>query len=279
MQGFMGKTATHFFAWLSQRLRLQEPLVIQENVAAFGTEVLQKAAGHIYDIQCVILDPYQLGWPVGRVRKYTVMKHRIKAGYMRQPLTIFTQMFMRPPAPAFDEGTPLWDMFLVAGPRELQEELCWASQRPQSSWQEPEDSSDTGLNPLDVSSFYSVLTATEQTFLATYQQKARSQVYQLNQNPDVCGTISEMGRMFTIIKNAGLLWCLGGSSTSTVSCVQSGLMFAHGACVHSMQHMSPVKFQVGLSSPMADQQRSSLVPGVPDSKIVQWWCCAVFLCT
>ena len=205
MQGFMGKTATHFFAWLAQRLRIQEPIIIQENVAGFITDVLQQAAGHLYDVQCVLLDPYQLGWPIGRVRKYTIMKHKIKAGYMRQPLSIFTHMFMRPPAPTCVDNMPAWDMFLIAGPRELEEELLWASQRPQSTWQ---DSDDTSLDPLAARSFHQVLTSTEQTFLTKYQAKAPSQVFQLNQNPDVMATVSETGRMFTIIKNAGLLWCL-----------------------------------------------------------------------
>ena len=101
-------------------------------------------------------------------------------------------------------------MFLIALPSELHAELLWAASRPSSGWRHAEECA-RELDPLDDStygSYWQVLTSTETKFVDKYRQLAAGQVYQINQNPDIMATFSEHAKMFTLIKNAGVLWQL-----------------------------------------------------------------------
>ena len=119
-RGSQGKSTGPLFAWICQRLLLQEPYVVQENVTGFSTDLLADTMGHCCHIECATLDPAEYGWPIIRKRKYTVMRHKIKTGPMASPLNVFNTLFTRP---AGQEDTqhdrPGWDIFLIGGPREL----------------------------------------------------------------------------------------------------------------------------------------------------------------
>ena len=216
LQGLEGKTTEHLFAWIGHRLLLQEPFIVQENVLGFVTSVLVETMGHLYSIEVIVLDPTLLGWPVARQRKYTLMKHKGKTGPMAKPLNEFGRLFLRPPGAGqarwddwWGDKRPVWDVFFVAGPRELQAELLWASSRPQSCWKEDATDNNERPSPLDQQSFFNVLTVSEREFLAKYIPSAPQQVYQLNQNPDVTGSVSNDDHLATLIKNSGVLWPAG----------------------------------------------------------------------
>ena len=147
-------------------------------------------------------------WPVARQRKYTLLRHKAKTGPMSTPLNLFSRLFLEADADAEDaeHDVPQWDIFFVAGPRELQGELLWAAGRPQSLWCEESTSNDDRPSPLNPDDFFKVLTSTERGFLDKYRSIAPGQVYQLNQNPEVTGVISKDKNLATIIKNAGVLW-------------------------------------------------------------------------
>ena len=211
LQGLQGRTTAFLMCWIAQRLNLEDSYIIQENVVGFATELLQQTMGSMYHIDQAIFNPVDYGWGVARKRKYTIMRHKLKTGAFSQPLNAFSRIFVLDPPPAPDH-VPMWDMYFVSGPRALREELLWACGRPNSSWQgQPQD-----LNPADCSEhgvFWQVLTDTEKQFLEEYKSKTPGQMYQLNQNPSFTATTSENTHMFTIIKNAGLLWLLGYIST------------------------------------------------------------------
>ena len=213
MDGLQGKTVSFLFAWLAQRLQIQEAYIVQENVERVVTRTLEDALGCLYYVDHAILDPFELGWPIARRRKYTILRHKLKTGAMAQPLSSFARLFLRPPCPVVD-NMPAWDMFFIAGPRELREELLWAGSRPQSLVREvgEEENEADQPDPFDSShqgAFWKALTKSERNFLSTYQAMCPGQIYQLNQNPEVTAVISDTNRMFTVIKNAGTLWWLG----------------------------------------------------------------------
>ena len=65
-----GSTAVFLICWIALRLLVQEPLIIHENVEQFKPELLQEHMGHVYAVQSVVVDAYDLGWPISRVRRY-----------------------------------------------------------------------------------------------------------------------------------------------------------------------------------------------------------------
>ena len=75
--GDAGPTSQHFAAWAALRLLLEDLVIIHENVPSFSAEVLKDIFGAKYVIETIILDPQQLGWPVVRKRRYTVLWSRL----------------------------------------------------------------------------------------------------------------------------------------------------------------------------------------------------------
>ena len=219
--GLEGPTTGLLFCWLILRILLQDKYVLQENVVSFVTDVIAAVLGRLYFIDQIVLDAKCLGWPVSRKRKYTLLRHRYKTGTMAQPLNVFSKLFLQDPV----DVQPAWQIFFVAGPRELREELLWAAQRPSSTWN---DSPESGLlvpamclerdgsevnNSYDGEHgiFWQVLTDSERSKLRQFQKLAPGQIFQLNQDPDVTAPCSSNSHMFTIIKNAGVLWQLVSS--------------------------------------------------------------------
>jgi hypothetical protein len=196
------------FAWLAQRLLIQEPFVLQENVVAFSPEIFKDVLT-MYWVDSTVLDAKHLGWPVNRRRRYTLLRHKLKTGAVASPMSLFTGLFAKPPPPqpAADSLPPAWDCLFVADLAELRSELLWAAGRPLSSWTGSTDPE--CLCPLDSEAFYQTLTATEQRFLRIYRERCPGQVYQLNQNPEVTMTASTTESLPTIVKNAGILWLSG----------------------------------------------------------------------
>ena len=215
-QGLAGKTSAALIAWIGQRLRIQEAFIIQENVPSFPTDILQKVLGQVYFIDVVVLDPHAFGWPIARKRKFTLLRHRLKTGAVTQPLNMFCELFLREPPVQFADGRPAWEVFLVATPHELMEELLWAAGRPQASCgrdsqRDGDVEAGPALDPLcdrSDGSFWKVLTPAEQDFLQQYKATTPGQMYQLNQSPKVAHP-SDDAKMCTLIKNAGIMWKLG----------------------------------------------------------------------
>eukprot|EP00973_Karenia_brevis_P038790 5353059-Karenia_brevis.AAC.1 len=67
-----------FMSWLALRLALQEPVIVHENVEGFDLKLLEDGLGKEYNIQSCILDSVDFGWPVRRVRRYTILTHKRK---------------------------------------------------------------------------------------------------------------------------------------------------------------------------------------------------------
>lgn len=199
-------TVCDLMAWIAERRRIQEKLIIQENVDDFPSQKFIEWLGDLYDIQVTILDPSDLGWGIRRRRKYHILRHKVKLGPMSCPLNIFSGLFITNEEKTVLEpnGLPQWDMYFVATPEELQDELDWASSRDsvvvangvQLSWKDmtPGGSFEVSLNK------------TEHINLQKYRDAFPQQVYQLNQNFDVQATRSSDQFLPTVIKNAGILW-------------------------------------------------------------------------
>ena len=50
-KGEDGETRVAFLAWVAMRICWQEPVIIQENVVQFPSELLEQLIGHLYNIQ------------------------------------------------------------------------------------------------------------------------------------------------------------------------------------------------------------------------------------
>ena len=229
---------THDNSWLmtaeAMRILLQEDVVIQENVTRFPTEWLLMWLGALYYIDVSCFSPFELGWPVTRPRKYTIMRHRYKTKAWKCPFNIFTSTFAAPTL--FGEwsdssSTPAWDVFFIATAADLFAELVWASSRPESSFNTGTASHDKPAfldsfeqfvdtlmtSPMKVhETFHNCLTLVEKEFLIG--SGATSQVCSLNQSPEFSAG-SHWNCLHCLIRNAGILWSLA-RITSTLCVVR-----------------------------------------------------------
>ena len=203
-------TALDLMAWIAQRRRTQEKIIVQENVEEFCTEDLISWLGDLYSIQVVLLDPKNFGWPIRRPRKYHVCVHRNKAGTVSCPLDMFARLFLRHPIKELLENSePRWTMFFVAEEKDLENEIHWACQRA-TTWATEHDSWVLPWSDLTTNgSFWKSLTQFERNNLAAYQERWPGQTFQLNQNATVTPTRSDDFHMPTLIRNAGIIWTFG----------------------------------------------------------------------
>lgn len=95
----------------------------------------------------------------------------------------------------------------MASAQELKSELEWASQRGQSL-AEGDNISEKWMQMGPEGSFFQRLNKSERKHLLNYMDAFPGHVYQLNQNPSVTATHSTNEHMFTLIRNAGVLWIL-----------------------------------------------------------------------
>lgn len=70
-EGLEAESTGHFLIWCGIRIRLQEPIIILENVKNFPIWLLVQIL-NMYFFDHVILSPDALGWPIARERKYCV---------------------------------------------------------------------------------------------------------------------------------------------------------------------------------------------------------------
>lgn len=84
----------HFLIYCGLRARLQEPIVVTENVDSFPREEVEGMLD-MYDWSWSILSPHQFGWPIRRVRQWGIGRHKVKTLAYRSLLNIFTGMFSR----------------------------------------------------------------------------------------------------------------------------------------------------------------------------------------
>ena len=89
MKGLAGVTTGFLFCWILHRLIMQDDYVLQENVQSFTTSIICETLGHMYHVEQALLDPRDFGWPIARVRKYTVLLHKTKTGAMTQPFETY----------------------------------------------------------------------------------------------------------------------------------------------------------------------------------------------
>lgn len=71
MEGLEDESTGHFLIWAGIRIKLQEPIIIQENVKKFPRWLLSELL-HMYFIDYIVLSPSQLGWPISRDRQWCV---------------------------------------------------------------------------------------------------------------------------------------------------------------------------------------------------------------
>ena len=70
-EGLDAESTGHFLIWAGIRLRLQEPVIILENVLNFPRWLLIEVLP-MYFMDFVTLTPAMLGWPISRERQYCV---------------------------------------------------------------------------------------------------------------------------------------------------------------------------------------------------------------
>lgn len=217
----LGPTFVLFLCWCAQRLLLQESILIQENVHQFKVELLFRMLGKLYHVdtsESVTFGPQELGWGVQRQRRWTVPRHKYKTRAWRCPFNIFASLFVSQPwFGLWDEvkdRTPAWDIFFASSQMEQFMELLWGFSRPGCLSQCPFSTFDefkTSCVDSHAAIWLAALTQTEQEHLSNYVSAGSSDcaVYQLNQNPQFVDTRSNWENLQTLIKNAGVLWCLG----------------------------------------------------------------------
>ena len=226
-------TIVHFLAWVGLRLKILEPIIIQENVKAFSEELIAMFLGHAYFMDVIVIDALDVGWPSKRERKWIVLRHKQKIISETSPLSSFVRRFWRACQTTWREyffahkyrNTNKSDNTAM-GEDEFIKEIEWAQNRKASC-----AFGAAPLDPNDPKSFSACLNSTEISYLDEYMSKdPRGElVYQLNQNPLAgMGTTSTITYLHCIIHNVGLLY----SATFQRWMMPSELLVAQGFPMH-----------------------------------------------
>ncbi len=222
--GELGECFLCFLAWASARREQQEQVILQENVKEFPDSLLVRVLGDMYYVDSALLNPSEFGFPVERVRKYVILRHKLKTVAFSSPWGCFAGLFKAPLlfgnyTPDMAKDFPAWDVFFQSEKhmKHMLQELLWAIGRPDSlaadagcafesvetlaqAWSEDKE------KVLD--EFKKSLNDGETGFLETYQTTFQNVVYSLNQNPKHSNTHSSWRTLHTITKNAGIMWSL-----------------------------------------------------------------------
>ena len=138
-----------------------------ENVEQCDTTILQHYLGGAYHIQDeVVLGPSQLGHPVRRRRRISILMRRDMMCKTPCPWTTVALLFGR-------RACLSWKSFLLATEQELQAEVAWASNRRTSCAKLGIMPSSLGLQ-LPENAFVCALTKTEVKYIIRYLELSDS---------------------------------------------------------------------------------------------------------
>ena len=77
--GWLGSSSPPFFAWLEERVRMQEDIVIHESGHYHpGCEIIKKRLSPTHIVESIVLSPKELGVPSHRPRRFTWCIKRAK---------------------------------------------------------------------------------------------------------------------------------------------------------------------------------------------------------
>ena len=219
-----GEAFLALLCWVSCRRTHQEKVVIQENVRSFPVAILTDLLSDIYEIQHVIINPADHGFPSERPRQWIVMRHRTKTSSWGCPLTAWVQMFQSPTLfglyATVEAWMPGWSIYFQndeTSASYLYADLLWAFSRSDSdghgegcSFKTLEEFKHALLHDYESvqKEFYRGLNQTEKDVLIEYKSLSPDMCYSLNQNPGFGATTSTWECLHTVIKNAGIIWKL-----------------------------------------------------------------------
>ena len=120
-----GPTFGAMVLWLSHRCQLMEDFIFHENVVQHDISLMLAVLANFYVVVSIVLDPQNMGFPVCRPRKLSLMVHkRLFAGFI-YPLSYFARLCQR-------EARINWDKFLLATSEQVAADLEWSQSRKSS---------------------------------------------------------------------------------------------------------------------------------------------------
>ena len=197
-------------------LLLQPPEFTGENVKGFPVrETLTRFLGHLYDINCIVLDSVNYGLPVARARMYQVGRHRGKTSPPCKTLQVHCDALRRPCNFGWDQlfwlnDDSFRDRTVIANERLA--EWTWAANRPSSKHmiRKSEDSTE-GTGTEDITStdqldFQIALTEQETFNAEAYELRWPGMCFSLNQNVEEHSIKSTSRYLQTFIHNFGIIF-------------------------------------------------------------------------
>ncbi len=193
-------------------LMIQPPEWCSENVTKFPVqETLGRFLSDIYIIETVHIDAVNYGLPVGRLRSYTIGRHRMKCMLLEKPISSsfqdFVSLLQRPCNFPWQE---LWWMhdqsyshLWETAEKEMNVELTWASSRASVA---PVQESDANQHDYQRLRWFKALTETEQDNANIYEIRWPGRAFSLTQSATEHATKSTTKYLQTFIHNFGLLW-------------------------------------------------------------------------
>ncbi len=206
--GTMGGACLPFVVWLALRARVQESIIVHENVRGFNPQTLVAVLGAWYVCMSVLLELNCHGFPVRRTRRLTLLVHRRLLRTAIAPIIrwsgAWVEQFKRSCLISFHK-------FLLATTAEIDSELQWVSTRSHRGGPPPVSSLPQFKSNSDVcaSKFVASLNVSELLRLRLYRRKWPSllsfpRVFMLNQEAATCPCVSGTRTMHTQTKSQDL---------------------------------------------------------------------------
>ena len=134
--GWLGSSSPPFFAWLEERVRMQEDIVIHESGHCHpGCEIIKKRLSPTHIVESIVLSPKELGVPSHRPRRFTWCIKRAKLMTAEARAIAQSTSFVLHSLRAVPTATGT--MFFVAPPGVLRTVLrMWRERqrKPRATW-------------------------------------------------------------------------------------------------------------------------------------------------
>ena len=220
-RGLKGGNNVVFYAWARQRRQLQEPILVVENVEAFGDTETMSILGDLYEWERVLISPHELGRRSRRKRQFLVgalktcseleAPQNATHSVLENITSLIREVFRRPCEFQMDS-------YLIATTNELEDELCWARGRKHAILRHSQEWLDTqpsdlkemaiAYNEKDLpGSFAAALSISERRRLEEYERPPYTgMVVDLGQEPTHAVASRWDHDLHTLTRGQGLTW-------------------------------------------------------------------------
>ena len=192
--GLQGKAQVPFIVWVVLRKICREPIICHENVESFDVGCLIDMLGDLYNIESVVMEFSELGYPIRRCRRITLL--------WLKSVTVHTPWSHEFVARCHRSCRISYLDLMIARPYELEAEYEWAATRKNIVQESDQRDADDVRGHIAMG----YLTLTELKWYREYHRGWPNCAYMMSQDPIAMPNVSQVSVMQCQTCNQGMIF-------------------------------------------------------------------------